>query len=188
MPSQGSNPRPILPEDKNDQLDPNWSPDGSRIVFSSGVISWTGGGDPKGELRILDLASHQVSSLPGSKGMYSPRWSHNGRFIAALDSLSINLKIFDFQTQQWSVVAKGQAGHPTWSRDGKFIYFLRTRNGPGVYRIRISGGDAERVVVLTGFRNTGDLLSWMSLDPADTPMLLRDTGTDDIYALTLEQK
>ena len=29
---------------------------------------------------------------------------------------------------------------------------------------------------------------YKGLDPTDTPMLLRDMGTDDIYALTLESK
>jgi len=59
---------------------------------------------------------------------------------------------------------------------------------PGVYRIRVSGGNAERVVDLKGFRYTGAFNFWFGLDPTDTPMLLRDVGTDDIYALTLEQK
>jgi hypothetical protein len=29
---------------------------------------------------------------------------------------------------------------------------------------------------------------WLGLDPTDAPLLLRDTGTDEIYAFTLEQK
>jgi hypothetical protein len=57
-----------------------------------------------------------------------------------------------------------------------------------VSRVRVSGGDAERVVDLKGFRYTGAFQIWMGLDPTDTPMLLRDVGTDDIYALTLERK
>jgi hypothetical protein len=28
----------------------------------------------------------------------------------------------------------------------------------------------------------------MDLDPTDAPLLLRDTGTEDIYALTLDEK
>jgi hypothetical protein len=28
----------------------------------------------------------------------------------------------------------------------------------------------------------------MSLDPTDAPLVLRDVGSDDIYALTLEEK
>jgi hypothetical protein len=57
-----------------------------------------------------------------------------------------------------------------------------------VFRVRVSGGNAERVVDLLGVRHTGALTLWTGLDPTDTPMLLRDVGTDDIYALTLEQK
>ena len=29
---------------------------------------------------------------------------------------------------------------------------------------------------------------WFGLDPDDNPLLLRDEGTDEIYALTLERK
>jgi hypothetical protein len=86
------------------------------------------------------------------------------------------------------VLQKREIGYPTWSRDGKFIYFLRPVDNPGVYRIRPSGGDAERVVNLKGFRFTGVYVYWMGLDPNDAPLLLRDTGTDDIYALSLEEK
>ena len=46
----------------------------------------------------------------------------------------------------------------------------------------------ERVVDLKGFRSTGAWGGWFGLDPDDTPMLIRDVGTADIYALTLEQK
>ena len=56
---------------------------------------------------------------------------------------------------------------------------------PGVFRVRVSGGDAERVFDLKGFRYTGAFTLWMGLDPTDTPMLIRDVGTDDIYALSL---
>jgi hypothetical protein len=59
---------------------------------------------------------------------------------------------------------------------------------PGMFRNRISGGEAERVVDLKGLRFTGSLESWEGLDPSDTPILLRDMGTDDIYALTLAEK
>jgi len=100
------------------------------------------------------------------------------------------MKIFDFETQRWSVVQpKGECNFPTWSSDSQFIYFVLLRNDdPGVFRVRVSGGNAERVVDLKGFRHTGAFTLWMGLDPTDTPMLLRDVGTDDIYALTLERK
>jgi Tol biopolymer transport system component len=179
IPSQGGSPRPLVPEDPEDQVDPNWSPDGRRIVFASFENSVT---------RILDLASHQITTVPGSANMSSPRWSPDGRFIAALRDPADDLTVFDFKTQRWSVLMKGENGYPTWSRDGRFIYFLRPVDDPGVYRIRPSGGKAECVVDLKGFHYTGIFVYWFGLDPDDTPMLLRDAGTDDIFALTLEEK
>jgi hypothetical protein len=52
----------------------------------------------------------------------------------------------------------------------------------------VTGGTPEKIVDLHDVKQTGWAGSWMGLDPTDTPMLLRDVGTDDIYALTLEQK
>ena len=69
------------------------------------------------------------------------------------------------------------------------IHLLSAISGnSGVYRIRPTGGPAERVVDLKGFHHTGYFSFWMGLDPDDNPLLLRDLGGDDIYALTLEPK
>jgi Tol biopolymer transport system component len=125
----------------------------------------------------------------GREGVWSPRWSPNGRFIAGLNGDARGMKIFDFETQRWSEVQRmGACSFPTWSSDSQFIYFVLTGADRGVFRVRVSGGNAERVVDLKGFRPTGAFGLWMSLDPTDTPMLIRDVGTDDIYALTVEQK
>ena len=58
----------------------------------------------------------------------------------------------------------------------------------GVYRVGVSGGRVERVVDLKGFHHIGAVGLWMGLDPTDTPMLIRDRESADIYALTLEEK
>jgi len=45
-----------------------------------------------------------------------------------------------------------------------------------------------RVVDMTDWHLTGNFGFGTSLDPTDAPLVLRDTGSDDIYALTLEEK
>jgi len=52
----------------------------------------------------------------------------------------------------------------------------------------VPGGTPQRVVDLKDFRFTGAIGGWISLDPDDTPILLRDNGSNDIYALTLDSK
>ena len=59
---------------------------------------------------------------------------------------------------------------------------------PGVFRISVTGGDAERIADLKRVHYTGYYSVWFELDPTDAPLLLRNVGTSDIYALTLEQK
>lgn len=83
---------------------------------------------------------------------------------------------------------KREADWPTWSANSQFIYFDRPGDDAGVFRVRVSDGVEKRMVDLKGFRQTGALEAWFGLDPQDTPIFIRDVGTADIYALTLEQK
>ena len=168
MSSLGGTPQPILPDDREPQNDPTWSPDGQKIVFASG-----GQNGSELVLQILDLASHQIVTLPGSQGMWSPRWSADGRLIAGINQ-SGGCSIFDFDSRRWSELQKGECDFPTFSSNGRFVYFIGG-NQDGVYRVGVSGGRVERVVDLKGFHHVGVVGFWMGLDPTDTPMLIRDT-------------
>jgi Tol biopolymer transport system component len=183
--SQGGIPRLLLPGEAGQETDPNWSPDGRKIVFSTSRES---GDDPKSVICILELDSNHVTTLPGSVGMFAPRWSPDGHSIVTLNPKSLGLNIFDIRTQRWSTPYKGPAGFPTWSRDSHSIYFLRFQNNLGVFRIPVTGGDAERIADLKSVHYTGYYSVWFGLDPTDAPLLLRDIGTSDVYALALEQK
>jgi eukaryotic-like serine/threonine-protein kinase len=178
--AEGGSPQQLVPDDAGPQLDPNWSPDGSKIVFSSGPS------DTNSTIRVLDLASHQISTLPGSGGFYSPRWSPDGRYLVALPVSSTSLVLFDFRTEKWADLMKGKPAFPNWSADGRYVYFLREPDNPAVLRIRMSDRSVERVADMKDFTACGFYGIWLGLDPDDSPLLLRDAGSQDVYALDWE--
>ena len=178
---EGGSLRPLMPDNPDPQTDPNWSPDGSKIVFAGRLA------DPASSIRIFDLATRQVSTLPGSQGMFSPRWSADGRYIPALSPDSKRLLLFDFQTQQWTELAQGSMGWLEWSKDGQY---LQERDGSGtgaIIRIRLSDHKTERVVDLKNFATVGFYGSWFAVAPDDSPIMLRYVGTQDVYALDWEE-
>jgi Tol biopolymer transport system component len=175
--TDGGTPREILPEDPQEQFDPTWSPDGSRIVFGGSSS------DPNSTIRILDVRTHQIAPLPESKGLFSPQWSPDGRYLVAMPFDSRSLMLFDFATQKWEQIAKISAGFPLWSKSGDYVYFLHEEDQPSVMRIRIRDRKLERVADLKNFRQAGYFSIWLGLAPDDSPLLLRDTGTQEIYAL-----
>jgi serine/threonine protein kinase/Tol biopolymer transport system component len=175
--ADGGTPRELIPETSPEEWDPTWSSDGSRISFGSGPS------DPTGAIRILDVRTNQISTLPDSKGYFSPRWSPDGRYIVAMPFQSRSLMLFDFATQKWAEIAKITCGFPNWSKNSDYVYFLHEENDPAVMRIRIRDRKIERVADLKNFRQTGLYRVGLSLAPDDSPLLLRDTGTQEIYAL-----
>jgi Tol biopolymer transport system component len=169
--------REIIPENSQDEWDPTWSADGSEIAFGGGSA------DPNSGIQIFDLKTNQVSTLPGSKGLFSPRWSPDGRYVAALSSSTRGVMLFDFGTQKWEDLAKISLGFPNWSKNSDYLYFLLEENQPSVMRVHIRDRKIESVTDLKTFRITGFYGDWLGLAPDDSPLLLRDTGTQEIYAL-----
>jgi eukaryotic-like serine/threonine-protein kinase len=170
----------LMPGDPRQQLDPNWSPDGGKIVFSNES------NDSSSAVHVLDVATRQVSDLPGSQGFYSPRWSPDGRYISAFSADSMRLLLFDFQTQKWTELANGSLSWLNWSHDGQYVYVLDYRGKNAVVRIRISDHKTEQVADLKNFVTAGRYGGCLTLTPDDSPLLLRDTGTQDVYSVDME--
>jgi len=176
----GGSPQPLLPQDTRQQLDPNWSPDGSRVVFGNES------NDPSSAIHVLDVASRQVSDLPASQGLYSPRWSPDGRYISAFSADSRRLLLFDSQLKKWTELATGSLSWLNWSHDGKYVYLLDYRGKNAVVRIRISDRTTEQVADLKNFATAGRYGGSLALSPDDSPLLLRDTGSQDVYSVDWE--
>jgi len=174
---EGGSPRLVLPDDNSQQLDPNWSPDGSKIIFANES------NDPSSAVHILDLATHKIIDLPGSHGLYSPRWSPDGRYVSAFSGDSKTLLLFDFKTQKWTPLASGSLSWLNWSHDGQFVYLLDFRGKTAVIRIHLVDKKVEQVADVKDLNSTGRYGTALSLTPDDSPLVLHDTGTQDVYSV-----
>ena len=134
-------------------------------------------------LLAVALSTNQLSTLPGSKGLYSPRWSPDGRYVYAQTADSTRAILFDFQTHKWTELMRGSIGWPEWSSDSKYVYVMDYRGGFLILRVRISDHKQEPVADFTTLNLTGLYGNWWGLAPDGSPLTLRNTGTTDVYSL-----
>jgi Tol biopolymer transport system component len=171
------------------QTDPSWSKDGQTIAFShEGKLE----GDTS-YIRIVDVKSREITRLRGSEGIESPRWSPDGRYIAALAEDNRVLKLYELQSQKWKTLLRRQEpfGFLNWSRDGTAIYFDIVTDPPTIYRLRLRDAKLGPIVNLNSYRlyPKPDLFAlgdWGGLAPGDVPLLVRDISTSEIYAFDVD--
>jgi Tol biopolymer transport system component len=181
IPAAGGIPELICRRETN-LADPNWSPDGKSLVFGENALSNQGSA-----VYVLDMKTRNASKLPGSDGLFSPRWSPNGRYVVAITLDSLRFMLFDFTARRWTelIKAKGFLGYPNWSRDGRYLYFhaiLETEEG--YYRMQISDHKLERILSLKGFQAAvGPFGNWSGVAPDESPLFVRDASIQEIYAL-----
>jgi Tol biopolymer transport system component len=165
-------------------LDVGWSPDGKSLIFGTAV-------DRKAGISIIDLNSRQVSTLPGSRGLHSPHWSPDGRYIAAMSIESSNLMLLDTAAQSWTKPCECGAAYPMWSHDGKYLYYAPdTEPGKGyrIVRLRLSDFKIEPVADVSSVVRWTALTvgRWFGLTPDDAPLVPRDLSTQEVYALEMQ--
>ena len=136
----------------------------------------------------LDLRTRQVTTLPESLGLWSPRWSPDGRYLVAETVDSQQLKLFDFTKQKWEPLAEapGQLlGYTTWSHDSRYVYFnVYDETNNRVFRVSVEERHKPELVVDLGSLHTlSNYGKWFTLAPDGSVLTLRDTSIRDIYAL-----
>jgi Tol biopolymer transport system component len=160
----------------------SWAPDGGSIDFFD-VAS-----PEKHFIRSVDLKTLKVYTLPDSEKWGAPVRSPDGRYLVASSVDGQQLMLFDFATQKWSELATISIGFTQWSADSKYVYFDTGASAePAINRIRISNHQMQRVASLKGLRRVvTPWVSWSGLTPDGSPLLMRDTGTQEVYALDFE--
>jgi Tol biopolymer transport system component len=129
---------------------PHFSPDGKRIAFHS---------DRSGSMEIwaCDVGGHNLLQLTSVGGGLtgSPRWAPDSRHVAFDSRSGENSDIY--------VTLEGGRPHritsdasdevvPSWSTDGRWIYFSSNRTGRWeVWKTRVEGGSPVQVTRHGGF-------------------------------------
>jgi eukaryotic-like serine/threonine-protein kinase len=183
MPAEGGTPHEVTAGEHN-QGDPTWTPKGDSIVFAG--IQWLEYRTTTGpNIHIADLKTGQVSDVPGSENLFSPRCSRDGRYVAALSADSAKLMLYDVEKKRWSQLAVSRFAFENWSHDGKFLYAEDYPDKTDdIVRVNVADGKVERLLSLKEIPRGFDPWEfWIGLAPDDSPLLMRDKSTQEIYSL-----
>ena len=165
-------------------LMPRWSPDGSRLVYTSFFKS----GFP--DIFQIDLSTYQRNTLVGFKGTNSgARYSPNGQQIAMVLSGEGTPEIYISTAQGRQVARKTKSdavkSSPCFSPDGSRLVFAM-EPGPQLYVMSTAGGAATRVTSgVSGYCAEPD---WSRADPNKIAFTMRVGSNYQIGVLDLSKR
>lgn len=178
--ANGGAPHAVLESDEQ-QGAPTWSPDGGKLMFGELLNDRRTRRLPV--IHMVDLKTGQASALPGSGGLWTARWSPNGRYVAALTLDAQALMLFDFRSQHWSELARAdKISDLRWAPRSDFVYFNNpypAHGTPSVLRVSLKERRVEPVADLTGRAQD----AWLGLTPDGSPLIGTRSGTQEIYEL-----
>ena len=145
-PQRPQGPPTVLISEKGSKIRPRFSPDGTRIAFESDRL----GSD---EIWICDSSGGncaQLTSLHGTAG--TAAWSPDGRYLAFEYHPSERAEIYTVELpsgvpQLVRTIPGADNLAPSWSRDGKWIYFASMRQGEPfqTWKVPLKGGPPIQV-------------------------------------------
>ena len=151
-------PRVKLISTTRDQTCPRYSPDGKHIAFTSNR-----GGAP--EIWMSDPDGQNIVQLTNLKSLVagSPYWSPDSTRVAfdathktPEGQIRVDVYIVNISERLPRKLTTGtpEAATPSWSHDGKWIYFQGGDDGMAgerIYRVPPQGGKAEVLTMARGF-------------------------------------
>lgn len=149
-PSQGDTvPERFTMSTRNDVW-PNISPNGEKVAFSSTRSGsqeiWVADSDGSNAIKLTSIGGSRV---------YAPRFSPDGRTIAFTSTMRGQFDVYTIGVPTGSPVAitsgQGNSAEPSWSADGRWLYFHSDRSGAKeIWRAPAEGGPAEQMTTRGG--------------------------------------
>jgi len=166
----------------------DWGVEAGRADWCGSSIIFVEGPTEHDKVRILDPKTSSTTVLPESDGLFLPRCSPDGRYIVAATRDQQKLKLYEITTHKWTDLLVQDIGYPLWSADSKYVYFDSGLSAElAISRVKISDRRVERVADIRHFNRVVQAwVSWMGLTPEGSPLLMRETGSQEVYALDLE--
>jgi len=140
-------------------------------------------------LYTLEPTTGTLKEVPGSSGLMEPRWSPDGRYIAAVDEAKHRLFSYDVQKSTWSLLASGgllESLH--WAHDSSAIYFQDQIDGQEfIFRGNVASRKVERVLGFSELlRGSATHCFFSGIGRDGSFYVMIERGLTDIYSLDLD--
>ena len=172
----------------------DWSPDGNSLLYTATAPAasmaegkHSGGEKGQYELKIVDLRSGEISTVPDSMGKLGAFWVAQNVIVASSQELT-SFSLFDFSDKKWTVLDSGVFVNLFPSVDRKYLYFTTGgTEAPKLLRFRFSDHRVEELGSLKDLRRSVDFYfgTQINVAPDGSALFTRDIGTQEIYALNV---
>jgi len=191
--ADGSDPHLLFDGGAHVTGSPRWSPDGRWIAFDTRSNNQGKPGDP--DIYLVSAGGGAARRVTAEGGGVAPSWSHDGRWIYFGSTRTGRMEIWKTPRAGGAAMQiTRQGGFEAFeSADGQYLYYLKGRTTPGIWRVPTGGGEETLVTIRNQaglwryWRIAGDRIYYATAAPPSGPRLefldLRSRQVHDVLKM-----